>query len=113
MGSVAPDRIHAFLEALGQHFPQPATLFLLGGSALCMLGSPRPTLDIDYFGDDTEPDDLQRAIAHVAEEMRIDVEPVPIAQFTLYPQERRPEAYCGAVWRDCRVCFRSIHHCAQ
>lgn len=52
MENVETDKIYAFLKALGERYPQPATLFLLGGSALCLLGSPRPTLDIDYVGDD-------------------------------------------------------------
>ena len=46
------DQIRAFLSALGNRYSRPAQLYLLGGSALCLLGSPRPTVDIDYVGDD-------------------------------------------------------------
>ncbi|MBN1139306.1 MAG: hypothetical protein JXM73_22205 [Anaerolineae bacterium] len=81
MGSLASETIIAFLEALGERYSQPATLYLLGGSALSLLGSPRPTLDIDYVGSDREPDTLQREIARLPDEMQLDVEPVPIGEF--------------------------------
>ena len=54
------DRILAFLDAFGKRYLQPTSLFLLGGSALCLLGNPRPTLDIDYVGDDLIKDALQK-----------------------------------------------------
>jgi hypothetical protein len=91
MEYVETARINAFLQALGKRYPRPATLFLLGGSALCLLGSSRPTLDIDYVGDDLKQDDLQRAMAQVAHDMQIEVEAIPIAQFVPRPagaQER-------------------------
>lgn len=53
MPELADDTILTFLAAVGRRHPHPARLLLLGGSALCLLGSPRPTLDIDYVGDDT------------------------------------------------------------
>ena len=40
--------LRLFLQRLGARYPRPATLYLLGGSALCLLGSPRVTLDVDY-----------------------------------------------------------------
>jgi hypothetical protein len=43
-------QIRTFLEEVGKRYPQAAQLILLGGSALCLLGSSRPTLDIDYYG---------------------------------------------------------------
>ena len=46
MGDLSKSQIRVFLEKLGEEYTQPATLFLLGGSALCLLGSSRPTLDI-------------------------------------------------------------------
>lgn len=85
MAHIESDKIRAFLQTLGQRYTQPATLFLLGGSALCLLGNPRSTVDIDYIGDDINPNDLQRAMADIAEEMRIEVEPVPLAQFIPLP----------------------------
>lgn len=75
------DQIRAFLNALGNRYPHSAQLYLLGGSALCLLGSPRPTLDIDYIGDDLKKDDLQKAMEEIAREMDLDVEAVPIERF--------------------------------
>jgi len=79
------DRIQAFLKALGVRYPHPAQLYLLGGSALCLLGSPRPTLDIDYVGDDLKKDALQRVMDEIAGEMGLDVEAVPIERFIPVP----------------------------
>lgn len=39
--------IRSFLERLGERYPGRGTLYLLGGSALCLLGNPRQTKDID------------------------------------------------------------------
>jgi len=75
------DRIIAFLDALGKRYLQPASLFLLGGRALCLLGNPRPTLDIDYVGNDLIKDALQKSMEILAHEMHLDVEAVTIAQF--------------------------------
>lgn len=46
-----------------------------------MLGNPRSTLDIDYVGDDLAQTDFQHVITKVAQEMQIEVEPVPIQLF--------------------------------
>lgn len=47
MAEIAVTQIRAWLTEVGNRYPQPATLLLLGGSALCLLGSPRATVDID------------------------------------------------------------------
>jgi len=86
MEYITPYRIRAFLEAVGERYARPATLFLIGGSALALLGSPRLTLDVDYIGDDLKLDDLQKVVAQIADEMHVDVEPVPIAQFVPLPE---------------------------
>ena len=83
-----------FLERLGQEYGRPATLYLLGGSALSLLGSPRSTLDIDYDVElpQTELIVLQGAINALAAEMHLDVEFVPLAEFAPLPpsaHERR------------------------
>ncbi len=91
MASIETNKIRTFLEELGSRHLEPAILFLLGGSALCLLGSPRPTLDIDYVGDDLKQDDLQRTMNQVAHDMQIEIDAVPIAQFVPLPagaQER-------------------------
>ena len=87
MEPIAPHQINAFLKELGDRCPFPTTLVLLGGSALCLLGSNRPTLDVDYVGDDLHKDELQRIIEQVAQELRILVDAVPIAQFVPMPTD--------------------------
>lgn len=92
MESVAPEQIKAFLTELGDRYPLPTILLLLGGSALCLLGSNRPTLDIDYVGDDLHKNDLQRLIDQIAQELQIPIDAVPIDQFLPVPtgaDERR------------------------
>lgn len=92
MESLAPDQINTFLNALGERYPHPATLLLLGGSALCLLGNARPTLDIDFVGDDLHKDALQQVMEQVAQELHVLVEAVPIDQFIPIPagaDERR------------------------
>jgi hypothetical protein len=73
--------IRSLLAEVARRYRQPAQLFLLGGSALCLLGSPRATLDIDYVGDDLHSDALQQVIEQVAHELHLEVEAVPIEQF--------------------------------
>lgn len=59
MTEIDRDQIKAFLESLGERYKRPAKLILLGRSALCLLGNPRPTVDIDYVGDDLQKDEFQ------------------------------------------------------
>lgn len=86
MASLAEETILTFLIELGRRHSLPADLFLLGGSALCLLGSPRPTLDIDYVGDDLSKNELQVSIDQVANEMGMEVEAVPIGGFVPLPE---------------------------
>ena len=51
MEPVTTDILNEFLTRLGERYSNPATLYLLGGSALLLLGNPRQTLDIDYTTD--------------------------------------------------------------
>lgn len=101
MEGLAEETILAFLEEVGRRYAQPAELLLLGGSALCLLGSPRPTLDIDYVGDDLSKSELQQCIDQVAQDMGIVVEAVPIAGFIPIPrdadQRKVPVGQFGAV----------------
>jgi hypothetical protein len=73
MGALVLERVQLFLSRLGACYPEAASLSLLGGSALLMLGSPRSTLGGDYVGDDRRPDDLQRTIGCVAAELGTEV----------------------------------------
>lgn len=87
MTEIAVNQIIALLTEVGQRHQQPATLLLLGGSALRLLGSPRPTLDIDYVGHDLRKDALQQVIDQVAQEMGLKVEAVPIDEFVPLPAD--------------------------
>lgn len=87
MAEIAVSQIRTLLTEVGQRYHQPATLLLLGGSALCLLGSPRPTLDIDYVGHDLHKNALQAVIEQVAQEMHLEVEAVPIDEFVPLPED--------------------------
>ena len=75
-----------FLQRLGERFPQPATIYLLGGSALCLLGSPRETLDVDY-GLEADSPGLQTVLNQLALELKLDLEAVALAEFIPLPPE--------------------------
>jgi hypothetical protein len=66
--------IQTTLQILGELVPPDSRLFLLGGSALAMLGSPRVTIDIDFVGDDINPSKLHKIIMQAAKELQIYVE---------------------------------------
>lgn len=85
VGDLALEAMHEFLSRLAERYTEPASLYLLGGSALLMLGSPRTTLDVDYLGDDRQLDDFQRTLSRVADELGIEAEPVPIEEFVPVP----------------------------
>lgn len=78
-----------FLQRLGERYPHSAKLFLLGGSALCLLGNPRRTLDIDYLAE-SPPDkaaELQATIDSLAAEMKLELEAVPLDEFIPLPDD--------------------------
>lgn len=78
--------IQSVLQAIGTRVPPASRLILVGGSALSLLGSPRPTIDIDFIGDDVHPEPLHQIILEIAEELDIDAEPVPLDKFVPLPQ---------------------------
>ena len=78
--------IQNILQALGERVPPASRLVLVGGSALALLGSPRPTIDIDFVGDDVHPSELHETIIQAAKELKIYVEPVPIERFVPLPK---------------------------
>ncbi|MBU4225349.1 MAG: hypothetical protein KKC71_05965 [Chloroflexi bacterium] len=89
MKNLESEQIRAFLDALGKRYPYEAQLYLLSGSALCLLGSPRPTLDVDYIGNDLNKDGLGQVMEEIAREMGLDVEAVPIDRFMPVPSGGR------------------------
>ena len=78
--------LEQFLQDLGSRAACPMALYLLGGSALCLLGSTRETLDVDYTIDPESPD-VKTLIAQVADESKLDLEFVPLAEFIPLPPE--------------------------
>ena len=85
MGDVGADEIRQFLQHLAERYTEPVNLYLIGGGALCLLGNSRRTLDIDYVGDDLHLTPFQHIIEQVAREMKLEVEPVPLATFIPLP----------------------------
>ncbi|MFZ2361517.1 MAG: DUF6036 family nucleotidyltransferase [Anaerolineae bacterium] len=83
MEPVTPRVLEDFFTQLGQRSVKPARLYLLGGSALCLLGSPRTTVDVDLDLELPLQDEAQfeTLINELAQEMRLDVEKVPLAEF--------------------------------
>lgn len=98
MEPVTAVTLKAFLQRLGERCPGPATFYLLGGSALCLLGSPRTTLDVDYTFEvaPEDADRFQAALTELSAEMRLDLEDVPLAEFIpLPPQAHERRRFIG------------------
>ena len=74
------------LTQLGKRLPPESHLTLIGGSALLLLGSSRLTMDIDFVGDDIEPNELHRQIIQIGRELKIQMEPVPLDRFIPLPK---------------------------
>ncbi len=87
MEPVTSEAIRAFLQQLSERFPKRATFYLLGGSALCLLGSPRETRDLDYEVElaAESAEEFELVAAQLAKEMRLDLERVPLAEFIPLP----------------------------
>lgn len=79
--------IQAILNRLGERVPPGSQLILVGGGALALLGNPRPTFDLDFWGDDIHPSELHRLILKIAAELEIHVEPVPLERFIPLPKD--------------------------
>ena len=99
MEIITVNTLHTFLQALGERYTQPGTLYLLGGCALCLLGNPRATQDVDYMVE-LEPETaqtFQNAVDGLAAEMHLDLEVVPLAEFIpLPPQARERRTLIGS-----------------
>lgn len=79
-------KLQSILTILGEQVPPATQLFLLGGSALTLLGSLRQSLDIDFVGDDIHPNELHHTIIEKAKELKLQVEAVPIDRFIPLPE---------------------------
>jgi hypothetical protein len=87
--SLSSSTIREFLESLGARYPKAATIYILGGSALCLLGSRRETLDIDYNFELRDPGsyEFEDILRQLGEEMRLDLEVVPLEEFIPLPPD--------------------------
>lgn len=91
MEPVTSIAIQNFLQRLGEIYPDPIELYLLGGSALCLLGSPRETLDVDYTSEMPldQVQGFQSALVKLGVELKLDLESVPLAEFIPLPPDAR------------------------
>lgn len=83
---LATDDILKFFERLSKQYPHPTSLYLLGGGALCLLGSPRRTVDIDFTTKEPS-NEFKKIVELVAQELRLEVEIIPIEEFIPLPVE--------------------------
>jgi len=91
MEPVTAAAIQQFIQRLAERYGGAGTLYLLGGGALCLLGSPRETRDVDYTFE-VAPDMADRfriALEEVSAELQLDLEDVPIAEFIPLPPQAR------------------------
>lgn len=84
MEPITSAALESFLQTLGERISERTTLYLLGGSALCLLGSPRETLDVDYSLA-TSTKETEKTINALATEMKMDLEAVPLSEFIPLP----------------------------
>lgn len=84
MESITAQALEQFFRRLGEKISAPTKFFLVGGSALCLLGSPRETLDIDYFIDG-ETVEVEQGLKELSTELKLDLESVPIKEFIPLP----------------------------
>ncbi len=99
MEPVTPRVLEDFFIQLGQRSVKAAKLYLLGGSALCLLGSPRTTVDVDLDLELPVEDEaqLEAMLNELAQEMRLDVEMVPLAEFApLAPDSDKRHRFLGS-----------------
>lgn len=89
MVEIGSPEIWDFLQQLGARYSGIGSLYLLGGSALCLLGSARRTIDIDYTVEapTEEVEQLRATIEALAMELKLDLEAVPIEEFIPLPGE--------------------------
>jgi len=88
MGSITTEDILTFLVQLGNYYKEPATLYLIGGSALCLMGNPRRTMDIDFSLASLESNQpLLDSMMTVADKMEIELEVITIEEFVPVPAD--------------------------
>lgn len=86
MEKITSQALETLFIRLGEKITQPASFYLLGGSALCLLGSPRETLDVDYSIENVPPD-FESIMKQISGELQLDLETVPLLEFIPLPPE--------------------------
>ena len=81
---LAIEEVRNFVNRLSQKYSKQVKLYLIGGSALCFFGSPRRTVDIDCVIDSATKE-FKDTIVAVANELQVEVEIIPIAEFIPLP----------------------------
>jgi len=84
MEPITTSTLKKFLGVLGDRISEPVSLYLLGGSALCLLGSPRETLDVDYSFESSTAE-LDKLVKTLGDELKLDFEAVPLQEFIPLP----------------------------
>jgi Nucleotidyltransferase of unknown function (DUF6036) len=79
-----PEQLTQFLTRLGERYPQPAAIYIFGGSAILWLGGQRHTGDIDYTAAPSSTA-LREAISQTASELDLDLEESSPAEFMPLP----------------------------
>ncbi len=89
MEPVTSEALQAFWKRLSERYASRGVFYLLGGSALLLLGSPRETRDVDYLVEPApEADaDLRSALDALATELKLDLELVSLSEFIPLPPQ--------------------------
>ncbi len=88
MEQVTKDVLQDFLKKLGERIVSPMSFYLIGGSALILLGATRETIDVDYLVEDLDKN-TQNAIQELSDELQLDVEFVPLDEFVPLPAQAK------------------------
>jgi hypothetical protein len=85
MEKVTKETLEQFLQKLGEDIPINLSFYLIGGSALILLGASRETIDIDYLLDENTDRNIQKILMDISNEMELDLEYVPLDKFIPLP----------------------------
>jgi len=88
MEPINANTLKTFLVRVGELQSQRANLYLLGGSALLLLGNPRQTLDIDYTTDlsETNRKTFEKRMSELAAQFGLEIHAVPLGEFIPLPE---------------------------
>lgn len=84
MEKVTKEILEQFLQKLGEQIASHVPFYLIGGSALILLGASRETIDIDYLVEDSDKN-FQKVLKELSNELQLDLEYVPLGEFIPLP----------------------------